>query len=131
MISPICLPAMDDDHAGRLAVITGWGFTKDNFIPNVHPQPPQPPELHVANVTIMADGECAEQLRQLEDYLRRQEMCSIKFGSTCNGDSGGPMFLEEFNRYCIKFNIIIQLVQSSTLFILFCFQCLYIKYNVI
>ena len=113
-ISPICLPAMDDDHAGRLAIITGWGFTKDNFIPNVHPQPPQPPELHVANVTIMSDGECAEQLRQLEDYLRSQEMCSIEFGSTCNGDSGGPMFLEEFNRYCIKSNIILQLVQNIT-----------------
>ena len=96
-ISPICLPATDDDHAGRLAVITGWGFTKDNFIPNVHPQPPQPPELHVANVTIMSDGECAEQLRQLEDYLRSQEMCSIEFGSTCNGDSGGPLVCPDGN----------------------------------
>ena len=119
-ISPICLPADNGEksYAGYIGQVSGWGIDKDNYNSITDGAPGQPHELLVANVNILSDEACKKVAKEHSDascppydkcdrndgdltceYLQPEEMCSMEHGSTCNGDSGGPLFLKEMHSY--------------------------------
>ena len=57
-ILPICLSPIPGYFPGKIATITGWGFTKDNYHHKEDTPPDQPLKLQDAKVHIMKNSEC-------------------------------------------------------------------------
>ena len=104
-VSPICLPSSDGDYAGEMGTITGWGMVDVPFDEDKHqlvtndsigslsftfPKGYLPVELQVANSRIISNEECLG---------REVDICSIIPATTCPGDSGGPLFITESDRF--------------------------------
>ena len=107
-VSPICLPSSVGDYAGEMGTITGWGQVDVPFDEDKHqlvnndslgswspltytfPKGYIPVELQVANSRIISNEECLG---------REVDICSIIPATTCPGDSGGPLFITESDRF--------------------------------
>lgn len=94
-IKPICIPSSGKDFVGKSALAMGWGSTRrvGHRIPQL---------LQVVKVDIASHGWCSF-IYWLAGfgtiYLSKNQLCagSLMVG-VCNGDSGGPLILDEGER---------------------------------
>ncbi|XP_074599949.1 chymotrypsinogen A-like [Brevipalpus obovatus] len=98
-VQPICLPQIDDDFSGEIALVSGWG--------TIHPYSvKQPKNLQYTEVPVMTNGEC-EKMFVLSGYKRQiyDSMICAGYGSggkdSCIGDSGGPLMVKRDGRWTL------------------------------
>ncbi|XP_068144884.1 trypsin-like [Drosophila tropicalis] len=94
-ISPACLPSSaGDDHNQLMA--TGWGFTQNAGHPSMH--------LLKVSLERFTYPICQERIEFNIDV--RTQFCAGSHNQsgidTCNGDSGGPMFVQHPHYNCLK-----------------------------
>ncbi|KAK2721520.1 uncharacterized protein LOC136035579 [Artemia franciscana] len=95
-IIPICLPTIDDNYIGKSGVVTGWGrLSEGGPLPNI---------LQKVNLPILSNKECEQMYERAgspQDIPESNFMCAgFRDGKldACEGDSGGPMVIEEGDR---------------------------------
>ncbi|KAF3817648.1 hypothetical protein GH733_012935 [Mirounga leonina] len=86
-VSPVCLPAENDDFpAGTLCVTTGWGLTK-------HSNANTPDRLQQATLPLLSNAECKT---FWGNKISNLMICAGASGvSSCMGDSGGPLVCQK------------------------------------
>lgn len=103
-ISPICIPRNDNkDYTGLLATVSGWGSTVGyNQIPTPHPVPHFPNILQEAEIPVLSNTKCEENVVGLtERMLCAGDMTGFENGGkdACQADSGGPLTVQENSQY--------------------------------
>lgn len=91
-VQPICLPDKDNDYAGVMATVTGWGtLSSGGSSPDV---------LQKVSVDTQSNADCvANSGYSSAGYdITDNMMCAASDGKdSCQGDSGGPMIAENTN----------------------------------
>ncbi|XP_058456873.1 collagenase-like [Malaya genurostris] len=89
-IEPVNLPAGNSSYNRQLALVSGWGLTRDNGAPAQR--------LQYTTLTVIRNSECS--LFYGPGTIRSTTLCcrGENRQSTCNGDSGGPLVLYNMNR---------------------------------
>ncbi|XP_017860324.1 PREDICTED: transmembrane protease serine 9 [Drosophila arizonae] len=96
-IQPICLPTSATQKArsysGQVATVAGWGSLRENG--------PQPSILQKVDIPIWTNSECAHKYgRAAPGGIIESMICAGQASKdSCSGDSGGPMIVNEGNRY--------------------------------
>lgn len=89
--TPVCLPGQNEDFTGSQAIATGWG--KKSYVWNspwlVEPQDPD--VLQEVSLTIREPSIC--RVPSGQGYLCAKK--SAGHAGLCNGDSGGPLTVED------------------------------------
>ncbi|XP_017766530.1 PREDICTED: transmembrane protease serine 9-like [Eufriesea mexicana] len=89
-VKPITLPQEGEDETGDV-VLSGWGSVSKTIIPKL------PETLQKAEVTILDNAECLQELKSVpgeDPELFDSQICTgigAKEISACSGDSGGPL----------------------------------------
>ncbi|ALC42473.1 CG4927, partial [Drosophila busckii] len=93
-VAPACLPPSSGNSFEQLTA-AGWGFTREAGTKSSH--------LLKVNLERFEDDVCAE---RLEKHIEpRTQLCAgsnNSSGDTCNGDSGGPLFVQHPRYNCLK-----------------------------
>ncbi|XP_076311602.1 serine proteinase stubble-like [Tachypleus tridentatus] len=102
-ILPICIPSGDEDYVGRSATIAGWG--------RLYEDGPLPETLHDVKVPVITNRKCMDMYRKagyIEDIPDIFICAGLSKGEldSCEGDSGGPMVIQEGNGRWILAGII-------------------------
>ncbi|XP_058829458.1 collagenase-like [Topomyia yanbarensis] len=86
-IQPVKLPTGHDDYNRRLALVSGWGKTRD--------MGGVAQKLQYTTLTVIRNNECS--LFYGPGTIQPTTLCcrGANRRSTCNGDSGGPLVLED------------------------------------
>ncbi|XP_058829459.1 collagenase-like [Topomyia yanbarensis] len=86
-IQPVKLPTGHDDYNRRLALVSGWGKTRDRGGPAQ--------KLQYTTLTVIRNDECS--LFYGPGTIQPTTLCcrGENRRSTCNGDSGGPLVLKD------------------------------------
>ncbi|XP_034102949.1 serine protease snake [Drosophila albomicans] len=93
-VAPACLPPSSGNDNLQLTA-AGWGFTKNTGSKSSH--------LRKVTLDRFDDDLCISRLDLEID--RRTQFCAGSIngnGDTCNGDSGGPIFVQHPNYNCLK-----------------------------
>lgn len=93
-VAPACLPPSSGNENIQLTA-AGWGYTKDSGKKSSH--------LLKVDLERFSDNMCQERLELKLDT--RTQFCagsSNSNGDTCNGDSGGPIFVQHPRYNCLK-----------------------------
>lgn len=98
------------ERPGRKATVTGWGNT---ILQPVGPGPggglfERPDRLQAAKVPLVSDEECHEAYANtlFEQWLDPSMICAGRTGlDACNGDSGGPLFVETLHGGAIQIGV--------------------------
>ncbi|XP_055604199.1 collagenase-like [Uranotaenia lowii] len=87
-IAPIQLPSGHQTYQGRAAIASGFGRTKTDGSPAER--------LQYAVMDVLSNAMCAS---AYPGIIRSTNICAVgrNRSSTCNGDSGGPLRLENEN----------------------------------
>ncbi|XP_022221670.2 LOW QUALITY PROTEIN: trypsin-2 [Drosophila obscura] len=93
-VAPACLPPSSGNENSQLTA-AGWGFTSDKGFKS----------SHLLKVTLQrfSDEQCLERLQQ--GIETRTQFCAGSLttnADTCNGDSGGPIFVQHPLYPCLK-----------------------------
>jgi len=93
IMAPVCLPAgTSETFAGELATVTGWGYT----FPGRNPSD----TLQEVDITVKTNAACSNSWSAGSWPIRDTNICAgDPRKSSCNGDSGGPLFLAENGRF--------------------------------
>ncbi|XP_055608185.1 collagenase-like [Uranotaenia lowii] len=86
-IAPVALPAGNDDYTGRVAIASGFGLTRTAGSPA--------DRLKFAPLNVISNGAC--RFFYPGGTVQPTTLCcrGDNRRSTCNGDSGGPLTLED------------------------------------
>jgi len=92
-LMPVCLPAdTNTKYEGRWATATGWGATTSDGGGS-------PKVLMEVDLRVTSDEVCKAKFPALLDSIH---ICAIAPGKdTCDGDSGGPLIVEENGRWTL------------------------------
>ncbi|XP_076322007.1 serine protease 42-like [Tachypleus tridentatus] len=102
-ILPICIPSGNNTYVGQNATITGWG--------RLYEDGPLPDIIQNVDVTVITNRECMDMYRKA-GYIEHIPDIFICAGlsegglDSCEGDSGGPMVIQEENGQWILAGII-------------------------
>ena len=88
-IRPLCLPEINEDYAGSVGTIVGWGRLSHNGrLPNT---------LQESRVPILSQQSCRHSSDHLAEEITENMVCAgyLDTAATdaCQGDSGGPLIL--------------------------------------
>ncbi|XP_076435577.1 serine protease 33-like [Babylonia areolata] len=101
-VSPICLPRPNKQRSGppRRASFVGWGSVRARYRLNWTPTPPK--ALQQLGMTVWVKARCRRQFSSSfphVKYMSSRQICAVSLrpgiSSTCNGDSGGPLFTKD------------------------------------
>jgi len=97
-ISPICLPwstwTTTKSYAGDVATLTGWGKVSGGG--------PLSPTLQEADITVASNGDCRNSYASSSWPIKDSNICAGDPDQrACNGDSGGPLFIQENERFAV------------------------------
>ncbi|KAL8580301.1 hypothetical protein ACOMHN_030925 [Nucella lapillus] len=98
-VSPICLPEpRKKPSIPKHATVLGWGGIEPRYRLNWIPKAPK--ALKQLKVKLWTKRKCVRHVHlDYVKYMTSRQICavSVKPGvsSTCNGDSGGPLFIED------------------------------------
>ncbi|XP_013784296.1 serine proteinase stubble-like, partial [Limulus polyphemus] len=102
-ILPICIPSGNKNYVGQNATITGWG--------RLYEDGPLPDILQNVDVSVITNRDCMDMYRKagyIEDIPDIFICAGLSKGGldSCEGDSGGPMVIQEENGRWILAGII-------------------------
>ena len=124
IFTPACLPPTDADFTGKFASLYGWG-REITLLNTQSPcvSPGLSPVLQEATQRIISNSECelgsglapcclfgtaslqffaAECPAKMKGKITDDMLCAYKSGtSACNGDSGGPLTVEEDGKHTL------------------------------
>ncbi|CAG9806416.1 unnamed protein product [Chironomus riparius] len=93
-VSPICFNQPRDQYVGMRAIVAGWGRLNDTT-------EIMGTQLQETKVRVKPPDQCIVEVARLVRFNTKSMICAHEKGTdSCNGDSGGPLFLETHpNRY--------------------------------
>ena len=88
-IRPLCLPEINEDYAGSVGTIVGWGRLSHNGR--------LPDTLQESRVPILSQQSCRHSSDHLAEEITENMVCAGYLDTAdtdaCQGDSGGPLIL--------------------------------------
>ena len=88
-IRPLCLPEINEDYAGSVGTIVGWGRLSHNGR--------LPDSLQESRVPVLSQETCRYDTNHLAEEITEGMMCAgyqdTAATDACQGDSGGPLIL--------------------------------------
>ena len=88
-IRPLCLPEINEDYAGSVGTIIGWGRLSHNGL--------LPDSLQESRVPILSQESCRYESNHVAEEITENMVCAGYRGEAatdaCQGDSGGPLIL--------------------------------------